>query len=113
MLGLAGEQKAKEYLIEKGYKFVTENYHSKFGEIDLIMSNETFIVFVEVKTRKTNPMVSGVESITPAKQRKIIVTAGEYIVKKMPNLQPRFDVVTVTHKDGEYYIDEHLENAFH
>ncbi len=113
MLGLCGEQKALEFLVQNGYSLVEQNYSSRFGEIDLIVKDDKYIVFVEVKTRKQNPAISGLESITPNKQRKIIVTAGQYILKSSTDLQPRFDVVTVTHTNGEYTIDQHIKNAFH
>ena len=55
-LGKIGENEAKKYLLNKGYKILEQNYHARFGEIDLIALDEwqNEIVFVEVKTRYTN-----------------------------------------------------------
>jgi len=52
--GRAGEEIAKKYLEEKGFVWIDSNYENKIGEIDLIMIDKDWLVFVEVKYKKTD-----------------------------------------------------------
>ena len=72
--GKIGESSAKKFLLNKKYQFIEENYHSRFGEIDLIFLDNQELVFIEVKTRKSNLFGTGEEALTIAKKRKIIKT---------------------------------------
>lgn len=110
--GCAGEDYAAEWLIEHGYRIVDRNYHSRFGEIDIIAENSQYIVFVEVKTREDGSMVSPVESVTRNKQRKILLTAQLFLQKSPSALQPRFDVAAVTTVYGEPLGLKYFDNAF-
>ena len=76
-LGKLGEQLAKKLLQNKGYKFIIENFHCRFGEIDLIFQDKETLVFVEVKTRWSNKFGIPEEAITPRKIKSIVKT-GEY-----------------------------------
>ena len=51
--GKMGERYVLQMLLEQGYTFIDANYHSRFGEIDIIVKDNKYIVFVEVKTRET------------------------------------------------------------
>ncbi len=109
--GRLGEEFAENYFIKKGFS-VTRNFHSRFGEIDLIAENGEFIVFVEVKTRKSGSMLSPKESVDVYKQKKIIKTAEYYIMKTGSEKQPRFDVFEVFQQNGRIYKFGHIESAF-
>ena len=93
--GIAGEVIASRFLREKGYRVMSSNYHSRFGEIDIIAQDGKDIVFVEVKTRSDNAIMMPREAVTLEKQKKILRTAAMYIRAYPSNLQPRFDVVEV------------------
>lgn len=109
-IGNLGESLAKDYLEEKGYKFLERNYSWGLGEIDLIMAYEKMIVFVEVKLRKNDFYGRPRDFVTPNKQIKIINTAENYMKSKgLEDFQPRFDVVEIL-TDNKYI--EHIENAF-
>ncbi len=109
--GSAGEEYAVEVLTRKGYEIITRNYHSRFGEIDIICKNDKYIAFVEVKTRGKNAVSLGREAVTPSKQRKIIKTALNYLtLKNVTDLQPRFDIIEITVKERVRAV--HIENAF-
>ena len=69
--GNLGEDFAGNYFKKKGFS-VVRNYHSRYGEIDIIAENEEYVLFVEVKTRKADTMLSPVESVNFRKQQKII-----------------------------------------
>ena len=77
--GKAGENCVASWLEERGYEILERNFHSRFGEIDIIAKRGTYIAFVEVKTRAPNSLVSPLEAITAAKQRKLTATAMEYL----------------------------------
>lgn len=112
-IGKAGEDFAARYLRKNGYQILERNYHSRFGEIDIIAGKGEYIVFVEVKTRKPGSMVSPLESVTPSKQRKIRQTARFYLAAHQDGLQPRFDVACVTEVPGKHgFTIEYFENAF-
>lgn len=107
--GEAGEQQAQTFLRDKGYRILCANYHSRFGEIDIIAEDGRFLVFAEVKTRKNNRFASGAEAVTLSKQRKIVKTALWYLMETPSLLQPRFDVIEVYGDSGEIH---HIVNAF-
>lgn len=111
--GDIGELTARKYLtIVKNMKILANNYHSRYGEIDIISCTDKYIVFVEVKTRKTGALYRGAEAVDKSKRIKIIKTAMLFLSENDVDLQPRFDVVEVTtFKNKEPQII-HFENAF-
>ena len=74
-VGQQGEQVAADYLIAQGYEILDRNYHSRFGEVDLVAEKDECIVFVEVKTRTNDRFGLPEESVTPEKLAKIYDTA--------------------------------------
>ena len=115
-IGKSGEDRVAAFLRSKGYKTVKRNYSCRFGEIDIIAETQEYIVFVEVKTRKVNSLVSGVEAVDVRKRQRIMLTANDYILKTECELQPRFDVAEVTlSKDSngnDHYSLNYIANAF-
>lgn len=114
-IGKKGEDIAVCYLENRGYKILDRNYHSRYGEIDIIAEKENYIVFVEVKTRCTGTPFVATEAVDTIKQKKIIKTATMYLSQTGARLQPRFDVIAVlfNKKLGrcDYTVD-HIKNAF-
>ena len=112
-IGKLGENAVKKYLSEKGYIFLKSNYHSRYGEIDIIFEDDKYIIFVEVKTRKNGALVRGIDSVDTFKKTKIIKTALMYLAEYGCQKQPRFDVAeTVIDKKGECEKINYFENAF-
>ena len=72
-IGKIGEEAATNYLKEKGYKIQERNYRTSFGEIDIICRHKDSIIFVEVKTRRSDRYGCPEEAINTNKQRKIIM----------------------------------------
>lgn len=112
--GAAGENHACRYLERLGYAILARNWHSRYGEVDIIAAKGDALCFVEVKARREGSMVSGEAAVGKAKQRKIIMTALHYIKSNAAEqLQPRFDVCVVTMgKGGAVSGCELLEAAF-
>lgn len=106
--GCGGEDMAYKYLISKGYKILARNFKTKIGEIDIIAKDKGVIVFVEVKTRKSDFFGLPREAVTPSKQRKIRMVATQYL-KLHGGLEQvcRFDVIDIL--AGEI---NHIENCF-
>jgi len=113
--GAWGEALAAEYLRKKQYKVIAAGYHSRFGEIDLIAENRKFLVFVEVKLRKSANFAIAREYVDRYKQDRIRVTASVYLSQNPTVLQPRFDVIEIYAPEGERTLHpeiNHLEDAF-
>ena len=115
-MGLQGEKRVAAFLRKRGFNVIKRNFQCRYGEIDIIAENNEYILFVEVKTRKLNPLISGFDAVDSHKQSRITLAAQDYITKTYCQKQPRFDVaeVTVCEKaDGSLgYSLKYLENAF-
>ena len=115
IVGSWGEGIAAEYLRKKHYKLDATNYRSRFGEIDLIVHNRTYLVFVEVKLRKSDSFAAASEYVDFRKQNRIRTTAEIYLAENPTNLQPRFDVIEIYAPEGvctKNPVVNHLEGAF-
>ena len=112
--GMAGEQAVTDLLTEAGYTIVARNYHSRWGEIDIIACDEKYIVFVEVKTRRNVRKAEPEEAVTRTKQQKLIQTALAYLQKypQWQQYQPRFDVAAVTVCGADVQSIRYLTGAF-
>jgi putative endonuclease len=113
--GGRGEQIALQHLIKKGYRLLQSNYNAPCGEIDLIVYNDRYLVFTEVRMRASQEYGHPLETITAAKQRKIRKTAEHFLLKnKRSTLQPRIDVIAIDSPGGGYEEVRvtHIENAF-
>lgn len=113
--GAWGEALAAEYLRKKHYKIVAAGFHSRFGEIDLIAADRKFMVFVEVKLRKTANFARAMEYVDTRKQDKIRITAEIYLSQNPTQLQPRFDVIEIYAPEGTATSNpeiRHMEDAF-
>jgi len=92
-LGDIAEEKAAKFLEQNGYRVVERNFHSRFGEIDIIAVKDNHYHFFEVKSGKN---YHPVYNITPAKLQKIIKTANVYLKHKNITLTYSFDALIVT-----------------
>lgn len=115
LVGAWGEALAGEYLRKKRYKVVAVNYRTRYGEIDLIVSNRKYLVFVEVKLRKSDSFARASEFVNFRKQQRLRTTAEIYLSQYPTELQPRFDVIEIYAPDGVATVKpkiNHLEDAF-
>lgn len=109
--GKIGEDLAEKYLVGKDYYILARNYHSRFGEIDIIASDGNSLVFVEVKTRTQNQFGTPLEAITSHKLSKMIKTSQFYLTQRnMHNHPYRFDAIEVIMRNDEKPIINHLVN---
>jgi putative endonuclease len=95
--GKEGENIAAKFLAKKGYRICETNYRCPLGEIDIIAKDKKTLVFVEVKTRKSEDLGYPEQAVGPKKQKKISQLALWYLqAKKLADINARFDVVAVT-----------------
>ncbi|MFA5859359.1 MAG: YraN family protein [Elusimicrobiota bacterium] len=110
--GNLGESKAVEYLVSIGYTVIQRNFRIRTGEIDIIAKDHScggYLVFIEIKSRRSNSKGLPQESVNSLKQYRIIKAAVAYINKtKCHNISYRFDVIAI-HPGGGI---EHIKNAF-
>ena len=115
MTGAWGEALAADHLRKKRYQLLATGYRSRYGEIDLIVCNRTYLVFVEVKLRKSDTFAVAREYVDVRKQNRIRTTASLYLSQNPTDLQPRFDVIEIYAPEGtstKNPIINHLEDAF-
>lgn len=113
--GRWGEAQAAAYLRKKRYTILAANFKCRFGEIDLIARNRHYLVFVEVKTRRSDSYVQAREYVTASKQQRLRSTALFWLSCHETDLQPRFDIIEVYAPEGtetKYPEIRHIENAF-
>lgn len=111
--GRLGEAAAKRLLQRKGLKFLTANFRSDRGEIDLIFRENDCLVFVEVKTRSSEAWTRPAAAVNARKRRLLSQTALDYLrLLKNPQVKLRFDIVEVLLREGEVGEVRHLPNTF-
>ncbi|MFO7896260.1 MAG: YraN family protein [Candidatus Cloacimonadales bacterium] len=113
-LGNQGENLAAEFLENQNFQIIARNYHSCYGEIDLIAIDSDELVFIEVKTRSSS-LENALTSISKSKQNKLYKTAAVYLAShpRYEEWFTRFDVVVVLSQQNQDQPKiEHLVNAF-
>jgi putative endonuclease len=111
--GKQAETLAGSYLARQGLLLVQRNYHSRHGEIDLVMTDGDRLVFVEVRYRRQSAFGSGAETVDRRKQARIIACARYYLQQHpAASARPcRFDVIGISGslKDPQF---EWIADAF-
>ena len=111
-LGSLGEDAAAAHLEALGYRIVARNHRCRRGEVDLVAEHGSVLVFVEVRTRASAAFGGPEETVSFAKQRRVVAAARDYLARwRGPTRGARFDVVAVV--DGPQGPQlTHFENAF-
>lgn len=112
ILGAQGERIAADFLERKGYAILYRNKRIKRIEIDLIVSNEEYIIFVEVKTRASNNWGNPELAVDEPKIRRMVDAADFFLDETDDNRSIRFDVVSVILKNETDFEIKHIEDAF-
>ncbi len=111
--GQAGERAAKKHLEEHGLKYLTANFKTDRGEIDLVFRDDDCLVFVEVKTRSSEAWTRPAAAVNARKRLRLTRCAFDYLrLLKNPPVKIRFDIVEVLLRDGEVTQIRHLPNTF-
>ena len=112
--GQLAEKEAAKYLKKRGYKVLEQNFFSRFGEIDIIAEKDEYLIFIEVKCRKSDVFGGGAAAVDRRKQERIKKTAMLYLQRYKEEPAVRFDVVVIKNADGKIRKEdvEVIENAF-
>lgn len=111
--GALGERAAEQHLRRLGLKFLTRNFRSERGEIDLVFCDGDCLVFVEVKTRSSETWTRPAAAVNARKRRRLSQTALDYLqCIRNPQVKFRFDIVEVLLTDGEVREVRHLPDTF-
>jgi len=111
--GELGERAAKKHLKRQGLKFLTANFRTPRGEIDLICRDGDCLVFVEVKTRSSEEWTRPAAAVNAERRRRLTRAALDYLhLLRNPPVKVRFDIVEVLLSDGAVREVRHLPNTF-
>ena len=95
-IGQTGEKEAVNYLLKKGYQVIEQNFHSHWGEIDIISQKNKTLVFIEVKTRMNNGFGKPYESVNSAKIKKLFRSIQYFLLKKdFKDYKLSLDVISI------------------
>ncbi|MEL0658232.1 YraN family protein [Psychromonas arctica] len=108
-IGVQYEQQALAFLKAQGLLLVCQNFYCRYGEIDLIMSDNDTLVFIEVRYRKNQDYGGATASVTLQKQKKLIKTAKHYLSQLDNEPYCRFDVVAINEKTTQ---PQWIQDAF-
>ena len=113
-VGKIGESLTTDYLQNCSYQIYERNYHTRFGEVDLVTKQVDCVVFVVVKTDRSRRFGVPQAAVTPKKQQHISAVAAHHLQVNQLFDQPcRFDVLTIRLNWQNWLIDlQHIENAF-
>lgn len=111
-LGRYGEQLAKTYLEQQGYRILETNWVYGRAEIDLIAFYENQLIFVEVKTRKSVEHGEPEDFVDWKKEKQMEFASSVYIDKKNHQGEIRFDIVAIVFENKEVYKINHIKDAF-
>lgn len=111
--GKLGEDLATRFLEQSGYQVLARNYHTRYGELDIICRQNQSLVFVEVKARRNIRFGYPEEAITPRKIQHLKKAAWHYLEEKQTAYREiRFDVITILLDDNNKGKINHIKYAF-
>ncbi len=111
--GELGERAARRHLKRNGLKFLTANFRSERGEVDLIFRDQDCLAFIEVKTRSSEDWARPAAAVKAERRRRLTRTALDYLrLLKNPQVKIRFDIVEVLLESGVVHEVRHLPNSF-
>ena len=110
-LGKMGEALAKEYLLQKGFRIIECNWHYRKYEIDIIASNDEFIIFAEIQARSSDQWGTPDAAVSDSKIRRIVEAADYYLSENEIDKPARFDIISII-LDNRGSEILHIEDAF-
>lgn len=103
--GAAAERLAQDFLEQRGLRLVEQNVRYPFGEIDLLMRDSDYWVFVEVKYRSSNQFGGALNAISSAQMLRLTRAANHYMQLNKLDVRCRFDVVAINGSQIEWIKD--------
>ena len=111
-LGKKGEEIARNYLIEKGYRILAKNWYYDHKEIDIIARQNDEIVIVEVKTREGDYFEEPWEAVSTRKIKNLVEAAEWWLIQEQVDLETRFDVISIIFSRNGTFELTHFQGAF-
>jgi len=115
LLGQWGEERVAEWLRQRGCTILETRWRCRYGELDIVAADETYLRLIEVKLRKNARFYAAREAVDERKQAKLRMTAELYLQAHPTRLQPRLDVAEVYAPAGTATLRptiHYLEDAF-
>ena len=106
------EDRAAAYLMARGYVIRDRNWRLGHKEVDIIAQKDGELVFIEVKSRKSNKYGEAIDAVSDQKIRNIVITANAYVRYHRLDFPIRFDIIGITGEPCNLKV-EHIENAFY
>ena len=111
--GRLGESAARKYLRRSGLKYLTANFRSDRGEIDLVFRDKDCLIFVEVKTRSSEEWTRPAAAVNRERRGRLTRAALDYLrLLRNPEVKVRFEIVEVLLENGSVREVRHLPNSF-
>jgi putative endonuclease len=110
-LGKLGEDRARAFLLSKGYKIRETNFRAGKLELDIVAEKDNWLIIIEVRTRSTDLFLAPEESIDLRKIKNLVNAANAYIKYHNWRGETRFDIISVIPVGEDFKID-HIEDAF-
>lgn len=110
--GKEAENKAAEFLEQKGYQILSKNYRYQKAEIDIIAKFENQIIIVEVKARSNDAFIEPYEAVNKNKIRLFTFAASQFLEENNIDLETRFDIVSILVVPHQELQIQHMEGAF-
>jgi putative endonuclease len=111
-LGRYGEQLAKDFLIDAGYRILDQNWRYGRAELDLIASKDHSIIFVEVKTRRSADHGEPEDFVNWKKEKQLEFASSAYIAQRNHHGEIRFDIIAIIFENKDLYQINHIQDAF-
>ncbi|GGC73715.1 UPF0102 protein [Pedobacter quisquiliarum] len=111
-LGRYGEQLAKDFLIDAGYRILDQNWRYGRAELDLIASKDQRIIFVEVKTRRSADHGEPEDFVNWKKEKQLEFASSAYIAQRNHHGEIRFDIIAIIFENKDLYQINHIQDAF-
>jgi putative endonuclease len=113
LFGELGERAARRHLRRNGLKFLTANFRTPRGELDLVFREKDCLVFIEVKTRSSEEWTRPAAAVDRERRQRLTRAALDYLrLLRNPKVKIRFDIVEVLLANGEVREVRHLPNTF-
>lgn len=111
-LGAVGEKLAGDYLIKKGYHILQKNFRTRYGEIDIIAEYKNTLIFIEVKTRRSDFKGKPFESVTSRKRQHAKYAINSFLANSpFKQYKLRYDVISIIlNIEGKINKLQHFEN---
>ena len=110
--GFWGEEKAAQYLEQKGWKILRRNWKCGHRDIDIVASDGKEVIIVEVKTRRESCILEPERAVDRKKIKSLTIAANSFVHKEQIDLPLRFDIVAVTRHENDECTINHIEDAF-